>query len=119
MKLNASEWPQLLFGSLAAFVNGSVLPICALIISYILGFLGTPDQEQKREGIVKACILFIIIAFVQLATQFFQGYLFGISGERLTRKMRRQGFHAIVRQGKVFDQINGIYLTKYSRYCIF
>ena len=99
MKLNSSEWPHLLFGSLAAFINGSVLPICALVISYILGFLGETDQQTKHDGILWSCVLFIIIAFVQLGTQFLQGYLFGISGERLTRKMRKQGFHAIVRQG--------------------
>lgn len=99
MKLNASEWPQLLFGSLSAFINGSVLPICAWIISYILAYLGETDQVKKQEGIIRACIAFVVIAFIQLGTQFLQGYLFGISGERLTRKMRKQGFHAIVRQG--------------------
>jgi ABC-type multidrug transport system fused ATPase/permease subunit len=108
IKLNASEWPQLLFGSLAAFINGSVLPICAWIISYILGYLGEPDQTTKRDGILRACIVFILIAVIQLGTQFLQGYLFGISGERLTRKMRKQGFHAILRQG--------LFKVKYANY---
>ena len=31
-----------------------------------------------------------------------QGYLFGVSGEKLTRRMRKQGFHAIVRQDIAF-----------------
>ena len=116
MKLNSTEWPQLLFGSLAAFVNGSVLPICAWIISYILGFLGMPDQNDKKEGIAKSCIAFIVIAFIQLATQFFQGYLFGVSGERLTRKMRRQGFHAIVRQGHYYYYYYYFYYYYYYYY---
>ena len=66
MKLNASEWPQLLFGSIAAAVNGCVLPVCAWIISYILKFLGETDPEVKQEGIVTCCIGFVIIAFIQL-----------------------------------------------------
>ena len=66
MKLNASEWPQLLFGSIAAAINGCVLPVCAWIISYILKFLGETDPVVKQEGIVSCCIGFVIIAFVQL-----------------------------------------------------
>ena len=48
MKLNSSEWPQLLFGSLAAAVNGSVLPICAAIISFILEYLGYVEQSSRK-----------------------------------------------------------------------
>ena len=101
-KLNSAEWPQLLFGSIAAAVNGTVLPICAWIISFILEYLGETDQEEKRNGIINCCIAFFVIAIIQLVTQFFQGYLFGVSGERLTRRMRKQGFHAIVRQDIAF-----------------
>ena len=106
MKLNSSEWPQLLFGSISAAINGCVLPICAWIISYILKFLGETDPEEKQRGIVSCCIGFVIIAFIQLATQFLQGYLFGVSGEKLTRRMRKQGFQAIVRQDiAFFDEV--------------
>ena len=84
MKLNSSEWPQLLLGSISAAVNGSVLPLAAWLISFILGYLSETDAEKKQDGIIKYCIGFVIIAFVQLLTQFLQGYLFGVSGKCLS-----------------------------------
>lgn len=37
LKYNASEWPYMLLGSLAAAVNGAVSPLYALLFSQILG----------------------------------------------------------------------------------
>ena len=102
LKLSSRDWPILLTGSIAATINGAVLPICALVISYILGFLGEPDVEKKTKGITNACFFFLGLAGVNLVSQFLQGYMFGFSGERLTRKMRKDGFHAILRQDIAF-----------------
>lgn len=37
LKYNASEWPYMVLGSLAAAVNGAVSPLYALLFSQILG----------------------------------------------------------------------------------
>ena len=75
LKLSARDWPILLTGSIAATINGAVLPICALVISYILGFLGEPDVDTKTKGITDACFFFLGLAGVNLVSQFLQGWV--------------------------------------------
>uniref|UniRef100_A0A4W5MN21 Bile salt export pump n=1 Tax=Hucho hucho TaxID=62062 RepID=A0A4W5MN21_9TELE len=69
LKYNAPEWPYMLFGTIGAAVNGGVNPVYSLLFSQIL------------------------------AVSLFQsGYAFSKSGELLTRRLRRMGFHAMLGQ---------------------
>uniref|UniRef100_A0A4W6FJQ3 ATP-binding cassette, sub-family B (MDR/TAP), member 11a n=1 Tax=Lates calcarifer TaxID=8187 RepID=A0A4W6FJQ3_LATCA len=97
LKYNQPEWPYMLLGSLGAAVNGSVNPIYAVLFSQILG--------NKSTGI---CVLFCIVAVISFFSQFFQGYAFAKSGELLTRRLRKVGFQAMLRQeiGWFDDPIN-------------
>uniref|UniRef100_A0A8C0VQW6 Bile salt export pump n=1 Tax=Cyanistes caeruleus TaxID=156563 RepID=A0A8C0VQW6_CYACU len=83
LKYNASEWPYLVLGSLAAAVNGAVNPLYALLFSQILGVC--------YDNILK----FGVVSFF---TQFLQGYTFAKSGELLTRRLRKIGFQAMLGQ---------------------
>ncbi|CAL8368689.1 unnamed protein product [Arctogadus glacialis] len=56
------------------------------------------DLIQQREQIDGICILFCIVALVSFFSQFLQGYAFAKSGELLTRRLRRAGFQAMLRQ---------------------
>uniref|UniRef100_A0A8C5CD99 ATP-binding cassette, sub-family B (MDR/TAP), member 11a n=1 Tax=Gadus morhua TaxID=8049 RepID=A0A8C5CD99_GADMO len=94
LRYNRPEWPYMLLGSLGAAVNGSVNPIYAILFSQILGV----NLIQQREQIDGICILFCIVALVSFFSQFLQGYAFAKSGELLTRRLRRAGFQAMLRQ---------------------
>ncbi|XP_071330134.1 bile salt export pump isoform X2 [Trachinotus anak] len=98
LKYNQPEWPYILLGSLGAAANGSVNPIYAILFSQILGTFAIQDLNKQREQISGICGLFCIVAVASFFTQFVQGYSFAKSGERLTRRLRKVGFQAILQQ---------------------
>ncbi|GLD67556.1 bile salt export pump [Lates japonicus] len=108
LKYNQPEWPYMLLGSLGAAVNGSVNPIYAVLFSQILGTFAIRDLNEQREQINGICVLFCIVAVISFFSQFFQGYAFAKSGELLTRRLRKVGFQAMLRQeiGWFDDPIN-------------
>ncbi|NWS10523.1 ABCBB protein, partial [Pachyramphus minor] len=98
LKYNASEWPYLVLGSLAAAVNGAVNPLYALLFSQILGTFSILDQEEQKTQINGVCVLFVLVGVISFFTQFLQGYTFAKSGELLTRRLRKIGFQAMLGQ---------------------
>ncbi|XP_010015577.1 PREDICTED: bile salt export pump isoform X3 [Nestor notabilis] len=98
LKYNASEWPYMVLGSLAAAVNGAVSPLYALLFSQILGTFSILDEEEQRAQINGACLLFVFVGVLSFFTQFLQGYTFAKSGELLTRRLRKIGFQSMLGQ---------------------
>ncbi|KAK5613821.1 hypothetical protein CRENBAI_015701 [Crenichthys baileyi] len=98
LKYNRPEWPYMLLGSLGAAVNGSVNPIYAILFSQILGTFAIQNLDQQREEINGICVLFCIVAVISFFSQFLQGYAFAKSGELLTRRLRKVGFQAMLKQ---------------------
>ncbi|XP_049583781.1 bile salt export pump isoform X2 [Syngnathus scovelli] len=98
LKYNQSEWPYMLLGSLGAAINGSVNPIYALLFSEILGTFALADVNEQKRQINGICILFCIVAVTSIFSQYLQGYAFAKSGELLTRRLRKLGFQAMLRQ---------------------
>ncbi|XP_064573874.1 bile salt export pump isoform X3 [Zonotrichia leucophrys gambelii] len=98
LKYNASEWPYLVLGSLAAAVNGAVNPLYALLFSQILGTFSILDEENQKNQINGVCVLFVLVGVLSFLTQFLQGYTFAKSGELLTRRLRKIGFQAMLGQ---------------------
>ncbi|KFW86860.1 Bile salt export pump, partial [Manacus vitellinus] len=98
LKYNASEWPYLVLGSLAAAMNGAVNPLYALLFSQILGTFSILDEEEQNTQINGVCVLFVLVGVLSFFTQFLQGYTFAKSGELLTRRLRKIGFQAMLGQ---------------------
>ncbi|NXE24485.1 ABCBB protein, partial [Ardeotis kori] len=98
LKYNATEWPYMVLGSLAAAVNGAVSPLYALLFSQILGTFSILDEEEQRIQINGVCLLFVFVGIISFCTQFLQGYTFAKSGELLTRRLRKIGFQAMLGQ---------------------
>ncbi|XP_061547459.1 bile salt export pump [Phycodurus eques] len=98
LKYNQSEWPYMLLGSLGAAINGSVNPIYAVLFSQILGTFALADVNEQRDQINGICVLFCIVAVTSVFSQYLQGYAFAKSGELLTRRLRKLGFQAMLRQ---------------------
>ncbi|XP_062313920.1 LOW QUALITY PROTEIN: bile salt export pump [Osmerus eperlanus] len=98
LKYNQPEWPYMLLGSLGAAINGSVNPIYAILFSQILGTFAIQDLNEQRRQIDGICVLFCGVAVTSFFSQFLQGYAFGKSGELLTRRLRKVGFQAMLRQ---------------------
>uniref|UniRef100_A0AAQ4R5M3 Bile salt export pump n=1 Tax=Gasterosteus aculeatus aculeatus TaxID=481459 RepID=A0AAQ4R5M3_GASAC len=98
LKYNTPEWPYMLFGSLGAAINGGVNPVYSLLFSQILATFSITDSEAQRKEIDSICLFFVMIGVVSFFTQMLQAYAFSKSGELLTRRLRRIGFHAMLGQ---------------------
>ncbi|XP_061441602.1 ATP-dependent translocase ABCB1 isoform X2 [Rhineura floridana] len=97
MKLNLSEWPYLLVGTLAALINGGLQPAFAVIFSEIIGIFAL-SHDIIREKSDMYSLLFLGLGILSFITFFLQGFTFGRAGEILTMKIRYMGFKAILRQ---------------------
>ncbi|XP_039649298.1 bile salt export pump [Perca fluviatilis] len=98
LKYNIPEWPYMLFGSFGAAINGGVNPVYSLLFSQILATFSVTDPVAQRKEIDSICLFFVVIGVVSFFTQMLQGYAFSKSGELLTRRLRRLGFHAMLGQ---------------------
>uniref|UniRef100_A0A8C4HED8 Bile salt export pump n=1 Tax=Dicentrarchus labrax TaxID=13489 RepID=A0A8C4HED8_DICLA len=105
LKYNIPEWPYMLFGSFGAAINGGVNPVYSLLFSQILAVrfkfrsdLIEKDPVAQRKEIDGICLFFVMVGVVSFFTQMLQSYAFSKSGELLTRRLRRLGFHAMLGQ---------------------
>ncbi|KAG8443724.1 hypothetical protein GDO86_009046 [Hymenochirus boettgeri] len=98
LKLNKSEWPYILLGTLAATVNGGAHPSFAVFFAKVIAVFGSNDPERIRSEANLYSIIFVIIGVVSFVTFFLQGFMFGRSGEVLTLRLRRMAFKAMLRQ---------------------
>lgn len=98
LKYNLPEWPYMLFGSIGAAINGGVNPVYSLLFSQILATFSITDPVTQRREIDGICVFFVLVGVVSFFTQMLQGYAFSKSGELLTRRLRRLGFHSMLGQ---------------------
>uniref|UniRef100_A0A8D0GSX1 ATP-binding cassette sub-family B member 5 n=1 Tax=Sphenodon punctatus TaxID=8508 RepID=A0A8D0GSX1_SPHPU len=93
-RLNKSEWPFIALGTLAAIINGAAHPTYSIIFGKIIA---VSETLVKREADLFS-ILFAVIGVVCFITFFFQGFLYGRSGEILTMRLRHMAFKAMLQQ---------------------
>ncbi|XP_044065307.1 ATP-binding cassette, sub-family B (MDR/TAP), member 4 isoform X1 [Siniperca chuatsi] len=98
MRLNLSEWPYMLLGTICAIINGAMQPLFAVIFSKIITGFAEPDQEVVRQKSAFFSLMFAAIGGLSFVTMFLQGFCFGKSGEILTLKLRLGAFKSMMRQ---------------------
>eukprot|EP00106_Octopus_bimaculoides_P004854 XP_014772296.1 PREDICTED: multidrug resistance protein 1-like [Octopus bimaculoides] len=92
-KMNSSEWPYILIGLLASAVNGAVIPAFAIIFSEFIGAFQGDGSAVNRFALL--ILLLAVLVFMGYSVQYL---MFGISGEKLTLKLRAGLFKAMLRQ---------------------
>ncbi|XP_022900124.1 ATP-dependent translocase ABCB1 [Onthophagus taurus] len=98
MKMNSTEWPQILIGCITSVIMGCAMPVFAILFGEILGVLSNDVPEYVRTETNKYCVLFLVAGIVTGFATFLQLWTFGIAGERLTMRLRSRMFEAILRQ---------------------
>uniref|UniRef100_A0A669R667 ATP binding cassette subfamily B member 4 n=1 Tax=Phasianus colchicus TaxID=9054 RepID=A0A669R667_PHACC len=88
MKLNKTEWPYFVVGTLCAIINGALQPIFSVMISDVIGVKTNSTYA----------LLFLGFGLISFVTSFLQGFTFGKAGEILTMRLRSMAFRAILRQ---------------------
>ncbi|XP_025923473.1 multidrug resistance protein 1-like [Apteryx rowi] len=98
MKLNKTEWPYFVAGTLCAIINGALQPAFSIIFSEIIGIFSETDKAIIREKSNLYSLLFLALGIISFFTFFFQGFTFGKAGEILTMRLRFMAFKAMLRQ---------------------
>ncbi|XP_074721034.1 ATP-dependent translocase ABCB1 isoform X1 [Strix uralensis] len=98
LKLNKTEWPYFVTGTLCAIINGALQPAFSIIFSEIIGIFSETDKTILREKSNLYSVLFLVLGIISFFTFFFQGFTFGKAGEILTMRLRFMAFKAMLRQ---------------------
>ncbi|ETW02442.1 hypothetical protein H310_05955 [Aphanomyces invadans] len=99
-RLNAPEAWYIVVGSIGALVNGAVFPVYGLVFVNVtvLYFKYNLTPDQMKDEALKWSIAFLIIAATYFIAATAQNYSFAVVSERLTRRLREQGFLAMLHQ---------------------
>lgn len=77
---------------------GASFPAFAVLFGEVYKVLGLQDEEEIRHETVNFSIMFIIVGvFTGLGT-FLQMYMFGLAGVRMTTRIRKLAFGAMLKQ---------------------
>ncbi|KAJ2954416.1 hypothetical protein O0L34_g2683 [Tuta absoluta] len=98
LRLNAPEWPYMVVGSIAAFMQGACFPVFAVLFGFTAGIFALKD---RNDIIFKADLyagMFIIVAAVAGISMCLQGYSFTHAGLKMTTRLRHQYFGGLLRQ---------------------
>ncbi|XP_077915334.1 phosphatidylcholine translocator ABCB4 isoform X5 [Halichoerus grypus] len=98
LKLNKTEWPYFVVGTLCAIANGALQPAFSIIFSEMIAVFGPGDDEVKQQKCNMFSLLFLGLGIISFFTFFLQGFTFGKAGEILTTRLRSLAFRAMLRQ---------------------
>ncbi|PRQ45049.1 putative xenobiotic-transporting ATPase [Rosa chinensis] len=93
--LNKPEIPVLIIGTIAAIINGVILPIFGVLISRVIKTFYEPPHQQKKDAAFWA-IIFMILGLISFLAIPAQGYFFSVAGSKLIQRIRLLCFERVV-----------------------
>ncbi|KAI3790865.1 hypothetical protein L2E82_04252 [Cichorium intybus] len=93
--LNKPEIPMILLGSIAALINGAVLPIFGYLLSSIIKTFFEPAHKLRKDSEYWALMLLLLGVASLIATPF-RMYFYGVAGCKLIRRIRLKCFEKVV-----------------------
>ncbi|KAJ4816822.1 ABC transporter B family member 20 [Rhynchospora pubera] len=96
-ELSLAEWPYALLGSVGAAIFGSFNPLLAYTTGLIVAAYYRIDVRDIRHEVNRWCLLIACMGFMTVVANFLQHFYFGIMGEKMTERVRRMMFSAMLR----------------------
>ncbi|KAG6554301.1 hypothetical protein Mapa_004217 [Marchantia paleacea] len=96
-KLSSPEWFCALLGSLGAALFGSFNPLFGFILSELVHTYYNAEGDDLKKQVSKWCLIIMGMGIVTVVVNFLQHFYFGIMGEKMTERVRRLMFSAILR----------------------
>ncbi|OIT36883.1 PREDICTED: ABC transporter B family member 6-like [Nicotiana attenuata] len=98
VELSLAEWLYALLGSTGAAIFGSFNPLLAYVISLIVtAYYRTDERHHLRRDVDRWCLIIACMGVVTVFANFLQHFYFGIMGEKMTERVRRMMFSAMLR----------------------
>ncbi|KAJ0045074.1 hypothetical protein Pint_06227 [Pistacia integerrima] len=97
-QLSFAEWLYAVLGSIGAAIFGSFNPLLAYVIALIVTtYYRHDDHHHLRREVDKWCLIIASMGIVTVVANFLQHFYFGIMGEKMTERVRRMMFSAMLR----------------------
>lgn len=93
--LNKPEIPVLLLGTVAAIVNGTILPIFGILISSVIKTFYEPPHQLRKDSNFWA-LIFLVLGVVSFLAFPARTYLFSVAGCKLIQRVRSMCFEKVV-----------------------
>ncbi len=91
------EWWVYPGALLAATVNGSIMPLFAILFTKMSNVYFLPTTSIVKEQANEFALLFVYLAIVTALAYFFQFWLFGYIAEKMTTRVRAALFNKLLR----------------------
>ncbi|XP_046965723.1 ATP-dependent translocase ABCB1 [Vanessa cardui] len=98
VKLNAPEWKSIVAASLCSLVSGFSMPLLAVILGDFMGVLSNPDTEAVKAEVRNYALIFVGIGVFSGITNFVMVSMYGVAGEYLTARLRKNIFEKLLQQ---------------------
>lgn len=96
VELSFPEWLYAVLGSIGAAIFGSFNPLLAYVLALVVTAYYRPDEGQHLKSEVnKWCLIITCMGIVTVVANFLQHFYFGITGEKMTERVRRMMFSGI------------------------
>ncbi|KAM2483892.1 hypothetical protein ACFX1W_041471 [Malus domestica] len=97
-QLSFAEWLDAVLGSIGAAIFGSFNPLLAYVIALIVtSYYRVDEGRHLRQEVDKWCLIIACMGIVTVVANFLQHFYFGIMGEKMTERVRRMMFSAMLR----------------------
>ncbi|KAK2633764.1 hypothetical protein Ddye_028556 [Dipteronia dyeriana] len=97
-QLSFAEWLYAVLGSIGAAIFGSFNPLLAYVIALIVtAYYRSDNHRHLRQEVDKWCLIIACMGIVTVVANFLQHFYFGIMGEKMTERVRRMMFSAMLR----------------------
>lgn len=96
-ELSFAEWLYAVLGSTGAAIFGSFNPLLAYVIALIVTAYYTEKGHHLGREVNKLCLIIACMGVVTVVANFLQHFYFGIMGEKMTERVRRMMFSAMLR----------------------
>ncbi|MBA0725717.1 hypothetical protein Golax_022281 [Gossypium laxum] len=97
-QLSFAEWLYAVLGSIGAAIFGSFNPLLAYVIALIVtAYYRRQEPHHLQDEVDRWCLIIACMGIVTVVANFLQHFYFGIMGEKMTERVRRMMFSAMLR----------------------
>ncbi|XP_033108642.1 ATP-dependent translocase ABCB1-like [Anneissia japonica] len=97
LRLNSPEWLIIANGCFWSSVQGVVWPVWAFFFAEFIKVFGLPQDELEKEANLWASMFLVLGVAIGVAS-LMSAWMYSISGERLTMRLRNKAFASVLRQ---------------------
>ncbi|CAH1430573.1 unnamed protein product [Lactuca virosa] len=98
VELSFAEWLYAVLGSIGAAIFGAFNPLLAYVIALVVTeYYKNDTHRHMRHEVDKWCLIIACMGVVTVVANFLQHFYFGIMGEKMTERVRRMMFSAMLR----------------------